>query len=290
MSLKITIGIPFYNNEKTLGIAIESVVRQTFKAWVLYLIDDGSIDNSLEIAQKFVNSDNRIILISDGMNKGLVYRLNQVIDISDTEYIARMDADDIMLPERLEKQLKVFENNTNIDVVSSAAYTIDMNDNPVGVRGTEALDCQNFKSILKRSLLIHPSILVKTKWYKLNQYDKDYFRAEDFELWCRTFNYTVFYKINEPLMLYREGNIKINNYIASMNTLRKIIKKYSNGVLTNFEIRVEILKTYLKSWTYIFFGFFNLQYFLTKKRNNNLTKNQKELILNFILSLKLRND
>lgn len=286
MSLKITIGIPFYNNEKTLGIAIQSVVRQTFKDWVLYLIDDGSIDNSLEIAQKFVDSDKRIVLMNDGMNKGLVYRLNQVINIANTEYIARMDADDIMLPERLERQLEVFENNSNVDIVATAAYTIDMNNNPVGIRDTEKLEFINYKNVLKKSLLIHPSILVKTKWYKLNKYDKDYFRAEDFELWCRTYNNTVFFKINEPLMLYREGNVSVKNYVASMLTLRKIIRKYSKGVLSNFEMRVEILKTHLKSLIYKFFGFFNLQYFLTKRRNNDLTENQKKFIVNLILNLK----
>lgn len=290
MSLKITIGIPFYNNEKTLSLAVESVIRQTFKDWVLYLIDDGSIDNSLRIAQKFVDSDKRIILINDGTNKGLVYRLNQIIDIADTPYIGRMDADDIMLPERLERQLEVFENNGNVDIVATAAYTIDMNNNPVGIRDTEKLDFKNHKSILKKSLLIHPSILVRTQWYKLNQYDKDYFRAEDFELWCRTFKNTVFFKISEPLMLYREGNVSIRNYTASMITLRKILKKYSKGVLTNSEMRFEIIKTHLKSLIYRLFGFFNLQFILTKKRNNDLTVNQKEFIVRLILNLKKNNE
>lgn len=286
MSLKITIGIPFYNNESTLDLAIESVIRQTFKDWVLYLIDDGSTDNSLQIAQKFVNSDKRIILINDGMNKGLVYRLNQVINIADTDYIARMDADDVMLPERLERQLQIFENNKNVDIVATAVYTIDSDNNPVGIRDTEKLQLKKYKDILKKSLLIHPSILVKTKWYKLNMYDKEYFRAEDFELWCRIFNETVFFRITEPLMLYREGNVSVKNYTASMKTLRKIIKKYSKGILTNSEMRIEILKTHLKSMIYQFFGFFNLQYLLTKNRNNNLTENQKEFIINLILNLK----
>ncbi|PTT14000.1 glycosyltransferase family 2 protein, partial [Flavobacterium sp. HMWF030] len=257
-----------------------------FKDWVLYLIDDGSTDKSLKIAQKFVNSDKRIILINDGTNKGLVYRLNQVIDRADTDYIARMDADDVMLPERLERQLEIFENNKNVDIVATAAYTIDMNNNPVGIRDTEKFELRSYKDILKKSVLIHPSILVKTKWYKLNMYDKDYFRAEDFELWCRTFKNTVFFKIPEPLMLYREGNVSIKNYTASMKTLRKIIKKYSKGVLSNFEIKVEILKTHLKSLIYISFGFFNLQYLLTKKRNNDLSEDQKEFIINLIINLK----
>ena len=286
MSVKITIGISFYNNERTLDFAVKSVVNQTFKSWELFLIDDGSSDNSINIAQNLVGLDSRISLICDGTNKGLVYRLNQIIDVANGGYIARMDADDVMLPERLEKQISIFVNNPKIDVVASAVYTIDENDIPIGIRDTDDIDLKDKKDILKKSLLVHPSILVKKEWYKSNKYDKKYIRAEDFELWCRTFTYTNFYRIKEPLLLYREGNTNIKNYVASMKTLRMIYRNYSKGLLSNNELAIEIFKSYLKSFLYRFMGFFNLQYLSTSKRNNSLTKIQIDFVKNFILELK----
>lgn len=284
--MKITVGIPFYNNEKTLELAIKSVIAQTFKDWELFLIDDGSTDNSVRIAQMSANSDNRIILISDGTNRGLIYRLNQIIDIANGDFIARMDADDVMLPERLDKQWTIFMNNPKIDIVATAAYTIDENDNPIGVRDTAAIDLKNKKEILKKSLLIHPSILVKKKWYKSNKYDHKFIRAEDFELWCRTLAHTNFYRISEPLLLYREGNVNIKNYVLSMKTLRMIYKKYYKGLLSKNELAVELFKSHLKVILYRFMGIFGLQYLLTSQRNISLTKHQINYINNIILKLK----
>lgn len=284
--MKITIGIPFYNSEKTLELAIKSVIAQTFKDWELFLIDDGSTDNSIKIAENIANSDGRINLICDGTNKGLVYRLNQIIDIANGDYIARMDADDVMLPERLEKQLAVFINNPKIDVVATAVYTIDENDNPIGIRDVDDIDLKNKKDILKKSLLVHPSILVKKEWYLSNKYDKKYIRAEDFELWCRTFTYTNFYRIKEPLLLYREGNINIKNYVTSIKTNRMIYRNYSKGLLSKRELATDIFKSYLKSFLYRFVGFFNLQYLLTAKRNNSLTKKQINYVEKVLLKLK----
>lgn len=286
MSLKITIGIPFYNNERTLDLAVKSVINQTFRDWELLLIDDGSTDDSIKIAKNLVDLDSRICLICDGRNKGLVSRLNQIIDLASGDFIARMDADDVMLPKRLEKQLVIFSENPKIDVVATAAYTIDENDNPIGIRDIISIDLKNKKDILKKSLLIHPSILVKKEWYRSNKYDKKYIRAEDFELWCRTFTYTNFYRITEPLLLYREGNTNIKNYITSMRTLRLIYRNYSKGLLSNSELAFEICKTYFKSFLYKLLGFFNLQYLLTSRRNNSLSKEQINSVENFMVELK----
>jgi len=107
----ISIGISIYNAEKYLVDAINSVLEQTYENWELVLVDDGSTDNSLKIAQEFAIKDNRIRVISDGLNKKLPARLNQIINEAKYDYIARMDADDVMHPQRLEKQLQFLEKN-----------------------------------------------------------------------------------------------------------------------------------------------------------------------------------
>ena len=106
----ISIGIPFYNAEKYLKFAIQSVIAQSYQNWELILVDDGSSDNSLEIAQDFALKDARIRVICDGKNRKLPYRLNQLILESKGDFIARMDADDIMHPDRLLIQLTYLKN------------------------------------------------------------------------------------------------------------------------------------------------------------------------------------
>src|SRR5690606_10265590 len=152
----ISIGIPFYNAEKYLAFAIQSIIVQSYANWELILVDDGSSDNSLKIAQEFARKDIRIRVICDGENKKLPCRLNQIIQQSKGEFIARMDADDIMHPNRLEKQIKFLNENPNIDLVSGSLVSIDSHNNVMGTRGVQEI------TILQQSSssfpIVHPSV------------------------------------------------------------------------------------------------------------------------------------
>src|SRR5258708_1982955 len=95
----VTVAIPFYNAEATLHYAIESVIEQTFTDFDLILLNDGSKDASLSIARRYLCRPNTT-LVDDGLNLGLAPRLNQIAAIARGQYLARMDADDLMHPER----------------------------------------------------------------------------------------------------------------------------------------------------------------------------------------------
>lgn len=123
----VTIAIPFYNCDQFLDMAICSVINQSYSNWELLLINDGSTDKSLEIALKY--KDPRIKLISDGSNKGLIYRLNQSIVLAHGYFYARMDADDIMHPKRIECQVEYMINNPQIDVLGTSYYSINSDNN-----------------------------------------------------------------------------------------------------------------------------------------------------------------
>ena len=82
VSLKVTIAIPIYNAESYLSFAIQSVVNQTYKNWELLLMEDGSTDSSVEIARLYAEKDERIRVIEDGVNRGLIYRLNESIKMA----------------------------------------------------------------------------------------------------------------------------------------------------------------------------------------------------------------
>jgi glycosyltransferase involved in cell wall biosynthesis len=217
----ISVGIPFYNAEKYLALAIDSVISQTNKNWELILLDDGSSDNSLQIANEYAERDDRISVVSDGKNKGLGARLNELAALSTGEYIARMDADDSMHPNRLEKQINILETHPEIDVLGTNAYVIDENDLVFGVRFKQQ------SGLTKVENFIHPTIMAKKQWFIDNPYDEKAIRIEDAELWYRTKKKNDFMIINEPLLFYREfGGEYYKKYFAASKCKNYILSKY----------------------------------------------------------------
>lgn len=225
MKPAVTVGIPFFNAGATLLGSIRSVFAQTFTDWDLLLIDDGSTDNSLEIARSI--DDKRVRVISDGANRGLVYRLNQMISLARAPYFARMDADDLMHPERLARQLDHLHHHPDVDIIGSAAYVIDRDDLPYGIRGDRSAGGQTAGIRLG---FIHPTVVGKTDWFHRNSYSAEYIRAEDLELWLRADPKTVCARLLEPLLFYREPlEFQPAKYRASCRTVRKLAWRYSTG-------------------------------------------------------------
>src|SRR5690606_13478656 len=99
----VTMGMPVYNAEKFIKMAINSVLQQSHRNFELIITDDGSTDQSMDIVESF--NDSRIVLIKDSNNKGISHRLNQQIDLAKGKYFLRMDSDDIMFPDRIEKEI-----------------------------------------------------------------------------------------------------------------------------------------------------------------------------------------
>jgi glycosyltransferase involved in cell wall biosynthesis len=184
-----------YNAELYLKEAIESILNQTYKEFEFIIINDGSTDNSLAIIKDYSNHDSRIILINRE-NKGLIYSLNEGISKAKGKYIARMDADDISLPNRFEEQIKFLENNLDIGVVGSDAIVFHKDDKSIW---TTYSDSNRTKAeLLFSSPLIHPSVMMRKSIidkYKLF-YKKEYIHAEDLELWIRFANVSKLSNIN----------------------------------------------------------------------------------------------
>ncbi len=225
----ISIGISIYNAEQYLGYAISSVLAQTHKYWELILVDDGSTDRSLEIAKDFAKLDDRIRVISDGNNRKLPYRLNQIIDEAKYSYIARMDADDLIHPERLERQLKFLIENPNYDLVSTGLVSIDNNNKVYGYRSPSSLDV-DFNIVNSTYPINHATILVRKEWYQRNKYNVDFPRSQDYELWCRTSsNKDLAVAIIPDLLYYyrEEGVISSNKLIKSYKAGYEAYSKYS---------------------------------------------------------------
>ncbi|MEP6683358.1 MAG: glycosyltransferase family 2 protein [Parafilimonas sp.] len=279
----VTIGLPFYNNQSTLKLAIKSVYAQTYNNWELIMVDDGSTDNSLAIAKEI--KDERVRLISDGKNQGLIFRLNQIASLAKGKYLARMDADDLMDPERIEKQMRLLLQNSDIDLVDTGAYSINENGFPAGKRGLKNIN-NDPKHILQHAMLLHASVVGKTSWFLNNPYNKEYVRAEDYELWCRTFPYSKFGRIKEPLYIVREGRINVKNYLKSSQTIRKIITKYHTGILSFIEFKKAIYTLRFKEFMYQVFSIVNAHHFLANTRNDALSENEKKRVADLMVSIK----
>jgi len=227
--MSITIGLPFWNNERTLGAAIRSVLAQTVADWRLLLVNDGSRDASAALARSF--HDPRIRVVDDGERRGLVHRLNQIAALATTPYLARMDADDLMHPKRLEKQLACLGGNGRVDLVATAAYIIDQHGRLAALAGAEPLDTTP-SHVLVHGLFIHPTVAGRTEWFRQNPYDESYFRAEDRELWIRTCTRSRFAKLPQPLYFYRETRpADLRKCQESHRTDRRILRRYGPGIV-----------------------------------------------------------
>lgn len=200
----VSVILPVYNGGKDLGAAIQSIINQTYENWELILMDDGSKDGSLERMQKF--KDPRIKLFSDGVNKGLSRRLNEAVSQTTGTYIARMDADDIAFPKRLESQVKFLEANKEIDLVGCRAVAFKSDGDIIGLlpfaSDHEAITNQVWRNIP----LPHPTWMGKASWFKENPYAyPEVRRSEDQELLLRTHKKSLFACLPDVLFAYRQG-------------------------------------------------------------------------------------
>ena len=208
MKPALTVLMPVYNGEKYLGQAVESILDQTFAGFDLLIIDDCSSDRSVDIIRSY--RDSRIRLVQNDRNRGLIGTLNEGIELAERSYIARMDQDDISMPERLRKQIEFMETHPEVAVCGCWAVEIDENGNSLRKRETP-VGPQMVKDCWRPSPIIHPSAFMRTAIAKKYTYDKNFIDAEDYELWLRIAKDHPIDNIPEYLLHYRMNSSGITN-------------------------------------------------------------------------------
>jgi len=201
----ISIIMPVYNTAPFLKEAIESMLTQTETDFELILINDASTDNSSEVIAQF--NDPRIRTINNEKNLGLAVTLNKAIRVSTGKYIARMDGDDISLPNRFEEQLKIIKSADRRTVVCSTCLLIDEHGNKIG-KWKDDSKYSSPKEIRKQlpnnNCIVHPSVMVRRDLLSEFFYDPEQHESEDYDLWLRMASDDVqFLKITQPLVLHR---------------------------------------------------------------------------------------
>jgi len=279
----LSVGLAFYNVEKTVACAVKSVLMQTYGHFEFIIIDDGSTDNSFAIVQELAKTDNRIKLIRGEKNMGVGFRLNQITDLAKGEYIVRMDADDLFFPDKVERQMAILLADKNLDLIDCSAYIIDKFGTPVGIRKANDISNLTLRKILKsRTVFFHPTVIAKTAWFRKFPYDESFRRGPDFELWCRSFGNTNYTRLDEPLFIYREGKVSIKNYQLNMASFRRSLTMYYAGALSSYELKKEIAMSHVKGFLYWLFGSFKMQHLLTATRNSSLTEEEKEKVSGYL--------
>ncbi len=205
--IKVSVIMGVYNTQDVniLCKAIDSILNQTLKEFEFIICNDGSLDNTIDVLRSFEKKDSRIILLDNDDNKGLAYSLNRCIRMSKGKYIARMDADDISLENRLEQQYNFLENNLDYVLVGCCSKILRNNNSDLVRKVKESPTVEDF---LWGSPFMHPTIMVKTEVYKkLNGYRliKQTRRAEDLDFFMRLYQMGYRgYNLQEPYFIYRE--------------------------------------------------------------------------------------
>jgi len=231
----VTVGLPFFDERRHLADAIRSVLAQTFTDFELLLVDDGSRDDSLAVACSF--DDPRIVVLSDGARRHLPGRLNEIVRRARGTYVARVDADDVMHPTRLARQLAVFEAEPSCDVVGTWVALVD------GRGGVFAV-CEagpfppTARGALVHGTLPHATVMGKRSWFVANPYDEALTRAEDRDLWCRTASTAHFAVVPECLYVVRVDVAKhsfLSGYVDSQRQNERIFAKYGPAMVGGLE-------------------------------------------------------
>jgi glycosyltransferase involved in cell wall biosynthesis len=205
---EITVLMPVKNGEKYIEEAIDSVLKQSFVDFELLIIDDGSDDNTVEIIQKY--TDSRIRLVKRASN--FIKNLNEGLEIARGNYIARMDADDIMHSERLRIQLKRMKKNPEITVCGTWAksFSTDGKSNLILHLGDGIIENPMLK-LLGCNIMIHPTVMMNKLFLTENKIIySEYFCVEDYKLWfdIAKCSGTLFVEPQE-LLFYRTSEIQV---------------------------------------------------------------------------------
>lgn len=228
----ITIILPVYNSINYIKECLDSIFKQTFTDWKVLIFDDGSTDGTLEYLEEYVKNESRAILFK--RNQNYISNLNEGIDLTDTKYIARMDADDIMYPERLQVQFDFMEQNNDIDLVCSSVECIKEDGSNNGYFGAffpnQVMDASD---LMFMNQIVHPSVLIRTASIKNNniKYKEEYKYAEDWEMWTQMLEKNMkLYPLSTPLMKYRIAEKSMSR------THQEEIKKLRIKILTRLNV------------------------------------------------------
>jgi glycosyltransferase involved in cell wall biosynthesis len=230
----ISVILPVYNAATFLAAAIDSILQQTFQEFELIIVDDGSTDNSLEIIHPYLS--NPKVKVIKGDHKGLSSALNLGIAEAQYEWIARMDADDIALPERFQRQLEAIRLLPQVVAWGTYAFYISSNGKKLGLAASGPTSIQDFEHRRDDGhlvQLIHPTVILKKETLvAVGGYRTEFEPVEDLDLFNRMTAYGPVLAIPEPLLKYRIHNqsVSMQRFFFQRVLMRYIITSHRRSL------------------------------------------------------------
>jgi glycosyltransferase EpsE len=187
MDAKVAVIMSTYNAQQYIDSCLQSLAEQTYKDFEVHIIDDHSDDDTVSVIRRWCCKDQRFKLVDvHQSNQGLTKTLNELLAVTSTEYIARMDADDLAEPERLSKQVTYLEEHRHISVVGSWAQDTNEHGEPAGIRKVPLTPEDIRRMVTIACPMIHPTVLFRrADILSVGGYDERYRYAQDYDLWFR---------------------------------------------------------------------------------------------------------
>lgn len=221
----VSVLLPVYNAQSTIIESLNSIVNQTYQNMEIIVINDGSNDNSESLISSL--SDKRISFYSNDCNRGIVYTLNRGLQLAHGKYIARMDADDISLPTRIEEEVRVMEEQPEIVVCGCDVEVFSDSKRKLPKSIVVLADSDGLKSSLAMfPCFAHPTVMIRKSIldeYKIS-YDSGYLHAEDYKMWVDLASCGEFHIIPKKLLRYRISDTQITQRtnIQQIETTKRI--------------------------------------------------------------------
>ncbi len=217
MTPAVSVLLPVYNAQRYLPAAVESVLGQTFRDFELIAVDDGSTDRSLEILRRYEAADPRVRIISRP-NAGLVASLNEALTIARGAFIARMDADDICLPHRFQRQMDYLAAHPDCVLLGSHVVTMDQDGALICQMPDIAFGHDNIDAALLRRgwPMVHPTVMMRADALrKAGAYRAETWPYEDHDLFLRMAEVGRVENLPEVLLNYRKHSASISAQSSS---------------------------------------------------------------------------
>ena len=233
----VSVVMPVYNAGSFLREAIDSVLAQTFADFEFVIVNDASKDDSLSVMRMY--NDPRIIIVDNSENLGISDSLNKAINLASGEFIARMDADDIMLPQRLEMQVRRMKEDAAIAVLATLVEFVNTDGEVTGTWSTDqkTLSCESIRQTMaKTNCIAHPSVMMRKDVVEKFPYRRNYHGAEDWDLWLRLLyaNHRI-EKIPQILLQYRMHPASITSLQKAEHTLEnRLLRIRRNAMQWSF--------------------------------------------------------
>lgn len=229
---EISVIMPVYNAESYLSETIESILNQTYTDFELLVLNDKSTDGSKEIIEKYKAKDSRIVLIDKEINVGPANLRNEGFELAKAPFVALMDADDIALPTRFEKQVTYLKNHPDVGVCGTWMTYFGGKKNKA-IRHAETHDAIKV-SFLYSCAIGNPTVMLRKESLNGLRFENEFVPVEDYDLWSRLLPKTKFHNIPESLLQYRLHPNNISK--TKIENVNRSVKKVKINQLGGFGI------------------------------------------------------